>query len=134
MPTILIVDDNDDIRDLLTRQMKTHGFTVATARNGVEAVEMAASAEPALILMDINLPELDGLEATMQIRAVDVDKHTPIIALTAYALPDDESRATAAGCDAFHAKPIDFDKLFCQIQTLIGDSSDAGEQGSSEPA
>lgn len=128
MPTILVVDDNDDIRDLLSRQMKSHGFTVDTARNGVEAVEVAANTEPALILMDINLPELDGLEATMQIRAADIDRHTPIIALTAYALPDDESRAVAAGCDAFHAKPIDFEKLFNQIQTLIGDASDASEQ------
>lgn len=124
MSTILVVDDNDDVRELLTQQMKMHGFTVATARNGVEAVQVAASADPALILMDINLPELDGLEATMQIRAADVDKHTPVIALTAYALPDDEARAGAAGCDAFHAKPIDFEKLFGQIQTLIGDASE----------
>lgn len=119
MPTILVVDDNDDIRDLLTREMKMHGYTVATARTGVEAVEKALSAEPALILMDINLPELDGLEATMQIRATDEGKDTPVIALTAYALPDDQMRAGAAGCDAFHAKPIDFPKLLSQIRDLI---------------
>tara|TARA_A100001391_G_scaffold95621_1_gene63428 strand:- start:790 stop:1179 length:390 start_codon:yes stop_codon:yes gene_type:complete len=121
MSTILVVDDNDDIRDLLTRKMKSHGYTVATACDGVEAVKVASSSDLALILMDINLPELDGLEATMQIRAGDNDKHTPVIALTAYALPDDQSRAKAAGCDAFHAKPIDFDRLFDQISELIGE-------------
>ncbi|TWU15556.1 response regulator [Allorhodopirellula heiligendammensis] len=124
MSTILVVDDNDDIRDLLTRKMKSHGYTVATACDGVEAVKVASSSDLALILMDINLPELDGLEATMQIRAGragDTDKHTPVIALTAYALPDDQSRAKAAGCDAFHAKPIDFDRLFDQISELIGE-------------
>ncbi|TWT59250.1 response regulator [Allorhodopirellula solitaria] len=121
MTTILIVDDNDDIRDLLTRKMKSHGFSVATAGDGVEAVELAEKLDVALILMDINLPDLDGLEATMQIRAADGDKHTPVIALTAYALPDDQARAEAAGCDTFHPKPIDFDKLFAQIRELIGD-------------
>ncbi len=121
MSTILVVDDNDDIRELITRKMKSHGYTVVTARNGVEAVETAASSDLTLILMDINLPELDGLEATTQIRAADRDKHTPVIALTAYALPDDQSRAKAAGCDAFHAKPIDFEQLLDQIRALIED-------------
>ncbi len=133
MPTILVVDDNDDIRDLLTRKMKTHGYTVATARTGVEAVEKASSADVALILMDINLPELDGLEATMQIRAADADRHTPVIALTAYALPDDETRASAAGCDAFHAKPIDFDKLFNQIRILIDEEKALDESTRNDP-
>lgn len=119
MSTILVVDDNEDIRNLLINQMKVHGFTVATAGNGVEAVEIAASIKPALILMDINLPELDGLEATMRIREADADSRIPVIALTAYALPDDEARARAAGCDAFHAKPVDFKKLFVEIRELI---------------
>lgn len=119
MSTILVVDDNEDIRNLLTNQMKVHGFTVVTAGNGVEAVEIAASIKPALILMDINLPELDGLEATMRIREADADSRIPVIALTAYALPDDEARARAAGCDAFHAKPVDFKKLFGEISKLI---------------
>lgn len=134
MSTILVVDDNEDIRNLLTNQMKMHGFTVATAVNGVEAVEIAASIQPALILMDVNLPELDGLEATMQIRAADADNRIPVIALTAYALPDDEARAHAAGCDAFHAKPVDFKKLFGEIRMLIGTAQHDHERQPHESA
>lgn len=123
MPTILLVDDHDDIREMMTLQLQKQGYSVAAASNGLEAVLAAAQSAPALILMDINMPELDGLEATMQIRAADPDKRIPVIALTAYALPGDEERSIAAGCDAFHAKPVDFEKLFAQINQLIGESS-----------
>ncbi|QEF99274.1 Polar-differentiation response regulator DivK [Stieleria maiorica] len=119
MTSILLVDDHDDIRDVVTRHLQKHGFTVATATNGVEAVLAVAQSAPSLILMDINMPELDGIEATMQIRSTDPEVRIPVIALTAYALPDDEARAMAAGCDAFHPKPIDFDRLREQIRTLI---------------
>lgn len=123
MTTILLVDDNDDIRDLVERKLKQNGFTVQTAANGLEAVLACAQANPSLILMDINMPELDGIEATMQIRAADLEFRTPVIALTAYALPGDEARAKAAGCDDFHPKPIDFDRLLMQINELIGETS-----------
>jgi CheY-like chemotaxis protein len=125
MTTILIVDDHDDIREMMTLQLQKHGYAVVTASNGLEAVLATAQSAPSLILMDVNMPELDGLEATMQIRAADVGKRIPVIALTAYALPDDESRALAAGCDAFHPKPIDFKTLFRQINDLLGENSDA---------
>jgi CheY-like chemotaxis protein len=119
MTTILLVDDHDDICDMMTRQLQKRGFAVVTASNGLEAVLACAHATPALILMDINMPKLDGIEATMQIRAADPGKRIPVIALTAYALPGDEARAKVAGCDAFHAKPVDFDRLFQQINGLI---------------
>ncbi|NND99584.1 MAG: response regulator [Pirellulaceae bacterium] len=118
MPTILLVDDHDDIRDMMTRHLQRHGYNVVTASNGLEAVLAVANAAPGLILMDINMPELDGIEATMQIRAANPGNRIPVIALTAYAMPGDEARAIAAGCDAFHAKPIDFDHLFQQINEL----------------
>ncbi|TWU15569.1 response regulator [Allorhodopirellula heiligendammensis] len=121
MTTILIVDDHDDIRDMMTRQLQKRGYTVVTASNGLEAVLQTAQTAPSLILMDINMPELDGIEATMQIRAADAEMRIPVIALTAYALPGDEARATAAGCDAFHPKPVEMDKLITQITTLIGE-------------
>jgi len=122
MPTILIVDDNDDIRELLTLQLEKRGFTVASARNGTEGVLAAANACPSVILMDVNMPELDGFEATTQIRGHVSGGRTPVIALTAYALPGDRARALAAGCDDFHPKPIDFPTLFDQIARLIAQS------------
>ncbi|TWT52363.1 response regulator [Allorhodopirellula solitaria] len=123
MTTILLVDDHDDIRDMIARQLQQRGFAVATASNGLEAVLQTAQVAPACILMDINMPELDGIEATMQIRAADTEQRIPVIALTAYALPDDKDRALAAGCDAFLPKPVDFDQLFQQISELIGEES-----------
>lgn len=123
MTTILIVDDHDDIRDMMTRQLQKRGYAVVAATNGIEGVLAAAQSAPSLILMDINMPELDGIEATVQIRSADAENRIPVIALTAYALPDDEARAKVAGCDAFHSKPVDFDKLFHQIEELLGNSS-----------
>jgi len=123
MTTILLVDDNDDIREMITRHLERHGYAVVSASNGSEAVLAVAQSAPSLILMDVNMPELDGLEATMQIRAADTDNRIPVIALTAYSLPGDEARAAAAGCDAFHAKPVDFELLFDQIGSLIGEPS-----------
>ncbi len=121
MPTILVVDDHDDIRDMISLHLEKRGFTVVAARNGIEGVLAAANAAPSLILMDINMPELDGFEATMQIRERDAEKkRIPVIALTAYAMPGDQARAIAAGCDDFHPKPIDFRTLFSQIDALIG--------------
>ncbi len=125
MTTILLVDDNEDIREMMVRHLRKRGFAVLTAKNGLEAVLVAAQSLPSLILMDVNMPELDGYEATMQIRAADPAKRTPVIALTAYALPGDQARAVAAGCNAFHAKPVDFDKLVRQISELVGDSTSA---------
>lgn len=125
MTTILVVDDHDDIREMLMKQLQKRGFAVVTASNGLEAILQTAQSAPALILMDVNMPELDGIEATVQIRAADPEFRIPVIALTAYALPGDEARAEAAGCDAFHSKPVDFDKLFDQITELIGEVQDS---------
>ncbi len=123
MATILLVDDNDDIREMMSHQLHKRGYAVVAVGNGTAAVLAAAQSVPALILMDVNMPELDGFEATKQIRAADPEKRIPVIAFTAYALPGDEARAKAAGCDAFHPKPIEFDKLFDQINDLIGEST-----------
>ncbi|WP_044302383.1 response regulator [Rhodopirellula sallentina] len=120
MTTLLVVDDHDDIREMMTLQLQRNGFSVVSARNGAEAVLTAANVAPALILMDVNMPELDGLEATIQIHKANSEHRIPVIALTAYALPDDRKRAEASGCDAFHPKPVDFDKLLEQINDLIG--------------
>lgn len=129
MATILIVDDNEDIRGMIAIALKKRGYSVITADNGVEAVLLAAKSLPELILMDINMPELDGLEATSQIRSAPAEKRIPVIALTAHALPDDSTRALAAGCDAFHPKPVDFELLFEQMNQLIeGSQGDASTE------
>lgn len=119
---------------MMTRQLQNHGYSVTTASNGSEAVSLAAQASPSLILMDVNMPELDGFEATMQIRAAEGTSRIPVIALTAYALPGDEARAIAAGCDAFHAKPVDIARLLRQITQLIGEPTSSAPSKAAEDA
>lgn len=119
MPTILLADDHPDIRQALTIRLERSGFTVVPASNGLEVIEAATAATPALILMDLNMPDLDGIETTLRLRQQEKLTHVPIIALTAYALPGDQHRALTAGCDDFHAKPFDFERLLEQINSLI---------------
>jgi len=126
MITILLAEDNDDVRDMITVHLQKRGFPVIAASDGLEAVIQTAQFAPALILMDIYMPELDGVEATVQIRAVDPEYRIPVIAITAHALPSDAARAKAAACNAFHAKSVDFEKLFAQITELIGEEAEGG--------
>lgn len=118
MTTILIADDNADLRNLLMIQLGNHGFSVLAATDGLEAIEIARSASPALILMDLNMPELDGWEATCQLKRDPQLKDIPVIALTAYSLPGDKVRALHAGCEGFHSKPVDIDALLVDINRL----------------
>lgn len=117
---LLIVDDHPDIRNLLADRLTKLGYSVSTAANGMEAILVTSQTLPSLILMDVNMPELDGLEATMRIRANAESSAIPVIALTAYSLPEDQQRAIAAGCDGFLTKPINFDELIQTIERLLG--------------
>lgn len=119
MAKILLVEDDEDNYDMLTRRLEGEGYAVALAVNGEEAVDMAASEHPDLILMDINLPGLDGYEATRQIRTFPEADGVPIIALTAHALTEDRNKALQAGCDDYHAKPVFFKKLLEQMRKLL---------------
>ena len=104
---ILIVEDNPDMRRILTwRLSKIGDFDIQEASDGQEALEMITADPPDCILMDLKMPVLDGWEATRQIRAKVIERHVPIIAVTAQAMVYDEERALAAGCDAYVAKPI----------------------------
>lgn len=104
---ILIVEDNPDMRLILRwRLSKIGDFEIQEASNGHEALEMITADPPDCILMDLKMPILDGWEATRQIRAKEIERHVPIIAVTAQAMVYDEERALAAGCDAYVAKPI----------------------------
>ncbi len=122
MTTILIAEDNLDIQQLIARRLVEKGFEVSVARNGREAFEQAKTIQPDLVLMDMNMPDVDGWEASCQFKQDGKLKKIPIIALTAYALPADQARAKQAGCDDYHPKPFDFNVLLNQINQLLAAS------------
>jgi two-component system cell cycle response regulator DivK len=116
---ILLVEDNEMNRDMLSRRLTRNGFDIVMAVDGQQAVTMAASEKPDLILMDMSLPVIDGWEATRQVKANPATGKIPIIALTAHAMSDDENKARAAGCDDFDTKPVDIARLVGKIKALI---------------
>ena len=119
MPRILVVEDNEDNRDSLSRRLERRGFEVLLATDGKRGVEMAAAEKPDLILMDMNMPEMDGWEATRKIKSAPEAADVPVIALTAHAMTGDRERALDAGCSDYHTKPVEFPKLIAQIETLL---------------
>lgn len=119
MPKILIVEDNEENRDSLSRRLQRRGFAIVTATNGRAGVDTAQAEKPDLILMDMNMPELDGWEATRQLKAADETRDVPVIALTAHAMSGDRERALESGCADYHTKPVDFPKLLGQIETIL---------------
>jgi CheY-like chemotaxis protein len=115
---ILIVEDNEANRDMLKRRLEFRGHAVECAQDGAAGVQAALS-NPDVILMDMSLPEVDGWEATRRLKANAATRSIPVIALTAHALRDDREKALAAGCDGFHAKPIEMDELMGLIERLV---------------
>ena len=120
MTTILLVEDNELNRDMLSRRLSRKGFDVQFAFDGQEAVEKSKTLMPDLVLMDIGLPVIDGYDATRAIKSDEVTKAIPVIALTAHAMAEDRKRCLDAGCDDFDTKPIDLSRLLEKIQTLLG--------------
>lgn len=116
---VLLVEDTEDNRFMMRRLLEMSGHCVSEALNGVEAVQMAESEAPQLILMDLSLPIIDGLEATRQIRRIPKFKKVPIIAVSAHDTADFHAEALAAGCDAYITKPIDYGELEALIASLI---------------
>jgi len=119
MARILYVEDNEDNVYMLTARLKRRGFDVAVARDGAEGVEAAASEHPDLILMDLNLPGIDGWEATRRIKAAAPTRGIPVIALSAHAMAGDREKALAAGCDDYDTKPVDLPRLLAKIEALL---------------
>lgn len=117
--TILLVEDNLHNRRIFTSILTHYGFEVREAVNGAEAVELARSVRPALILMDLSLPVLDGWEATRRIKGDRELQTIPIIALTAHAMSGDEGRALDAGCDGYLSKPISPKKVVTAVQEML---------------
>ncbi len=119
MVKILYVEDNDDNVYMLTSRLKRRGFDVAVATDGQQALEMARTDAPALIIMDLSLPVLDGWEATRRLKASDETRHIPVIALSAHAMAGDREKALEAGCDDYDTKPVDLARLLDKIGKLV---------------
>ena len=120
---ILLVEDHEEIWDFLSRRLKRRGFEVVLAGDGRQGVDKAKSDRPDVVLLDMNLPVLDGWTAAGLIKGDPDTAHVPIIALTAHAMSGDREKAIAAGCDDYHPKPIDFARLLAQIEGLTGSAS-----------
>lgn len=121
MPKVLYVEDNEDNVYMLKMRLELEeGFDVLVAADGAAGVAIAAAERPDLILMDLNLPVIDGWEATRRLKADAGTRDIPIIALTAHAMAGDDERALAAGCDAFDTKPIDLERLLAKIRAVLG--------------
>jgi two-component system, cell cycle response regulator DivK len=119
MAKILLVEDDALIRDMLSRHLRRESYQVVNAVNGVQAITLAQSECPDLILMDIGLPLLNGLQATERLKARPDTWSIPIIALTAFAMAEDRAKCLAAGCDDYETKPIPFERLLAKIQALL---------------
>jgi CheY-like chemotaxis protein len=123
MTKILLVEDNEMNRDMLSRRLQKQGYEVVIAVDGEEGVAMAQTEAPALILMDMSLPGVDGWEATRRLKASPNTQKIPVIALTAHAMTDDRDKAMAAGCDDFDTKPVELPRLLSKIQAVLGKQS-----------
>ena len=119
MPKILLIEDNEMNRDMLSRRLARKGYRVVMAIDGIHGLAAAREEAPDLILMDMNLPGIDGWEATRRLKAQDATRHVPVIALTAHAMVSDRQKALEAGCDDYETKPVEFQRLVSKIQAIL---------------
>ena len=119
MAKILLVEDNEMNRDMLSRRLARAGYEIVVAFDGKDGLTKAETEAPALILMDMSLPVVDGWEATRQLKAAPNTSGIPVIALTAHAMSGDREKALAAGCDDFDTKPVDLQRLLGKIEKLL---------------
>ena len=124
MNRVLLVEDNEMNRDMLSRRLARKGFEVLLAADGEEALEIARRERPELVLMDMNLPVKDGWTAAREIRQDPQLREIPIIALTAHAMSDDRQKALDAGCDDYETKPLDFARLLGKMEALLSARAD----------
>jgi CheY-like chemotaxis protein len=117
---ILLVEDNELNRDMLSRRLTRRGYVVVVAEDGEQALDLARSERPDLVLMDMSLPGIDGWEATRRLRADPEIAGMRVIALTAHAMAGDRERALEAGCDDYDTKPVEMDRLLQKIATQLG--------------
>ena len=117
---VLLVEDNTINAEMLSRRLAKRGYTVSLAEDGLQAIARAQSESPDLILMDVSLPELDGLEATRRLKADPATASIPIIVLTAHAMVSDREKSFEAGCQDFETKPVDLARLLDKMARLLG--------------
>ncbi|WP_062206717.1 response regulator [Aureimonas sp. AU12] len=127
MTRILLVEDHEEIWDFLSRRLQRRGYEVILAHDGQDGVDKTRVANPDIVLLDMNLPVLDGWTAAKTIRADSSIPRVPIIALTAHAMSGDREKTLAAGCDDYHAKPVDFSRLLGQIEALLPAKAEAAQ-------
>ncbi len=130
MTKVLLVEDNEDNARALARLLTRRGYVVSTAGNAAEALTKAVDTQPALVLMDIGLPDMDGLEATRRLKGNPETAGIPVIALTAHAMAEDRTAALQAGCVDFAPKPVDLMALIGKIVALVGAVSTGAGDGS----
>jgi two-component system cell cycle response regulator DivK len=118
---ILVVDDNEDNRQILIDLLSSAGYEIVSATNGLDAVALAQRELPRLVLMDIQLPGIDGYEATRRIKATPALATVPVIAVTSYALAGDDRKAAEAGCDDYVSKPFSPRALLAKVKERLGD-------------
>ena len=119
MTRILYVEDNEDNVYMLTRRLSRKGYEIVVAGDGAQGLAMARAEQPALILMDLSLPVMDGWEATRQLKADETTRAIPVIALSANVMEGERERALEAGCDDFDTKPVDLNRLLAKIDALL---------------
>lgn len=124
MRRILLVEDNDMNRDMLSRRLVRRGYEVAVALDGQEGLDQARQTKPDLVLMDMSLPVKDGWVATAELKADPVTRPIPVIGLSAHAMAGDRDRAMKSGCDDYDTKPIELDRLLAKIEALLGKSGE----------
>lgn len=132
MSTILLIEDNELNRDMLRRRLSHRGFDVILAANGRQGIEMARSARPDLVLMDLSLPEIDGWQAARILKSDAGTRAIPVVALTAHAMLGDREKALEAGCDGYATKPVDLPALLGMIQALTAARREAGAEGETQ--
>ena len=125
MVKVLLVEDNEMNRDMLSRRLQRKGYEVVLAEDGAQGVALAKAERPALILMDMSLPVMDGWEATRRLKADAATTQIPIIALTAHAMPEDERKSREAGCNDYDTKPIELPRLLGKMDALLGTAGPA---------
>ena len=119
MPRILYIEDHEDNAYVIAQRLGRRGYDVVVAGDGETGLEIARTESPALILMDLSLPALDGWEASRRLKAAPATRQIPIIALSAHAMPGDRERALAAGCDDYDVKPVDIARLLAKVEALL---------------
>lgn len=124
--TVLLVEDNEDNRTVYRTILEHFGYGVIEARNGEDGVRMAREGQPALILMDISIPLIDGWEATRILKSDPATSEIPIIALTAHALATDRAKAQEVGCDGYLAKPCEPRRVVSEVERFLGTDRGSG--------